>query len=249
MLVKQDGNSSRPPLRKSISNETADRRRGTQKLASPDRVVAAIVGGIRNGAYSTGQRLIEADLTRDLRVSRGPVREAFKRLAAEGVLTLTRHRGAYIRALSRAEVQDMLVVVEVLFGLMANLAANRIAENSNAARLRKAFERLRVFKDDGGSVAFVNERHRFYESISQIGGNQTLNRILPLMQLHLMRMQFQAYITPRGGKKLFMDYESITKAILSGDARRSEKAINLHIKRTRVLEERLPNEAYPQIQP
>ena len=85
-----------------------------------------------------GQRLIEADLTRDYQVSRGPVREALKRLAAEGVLTLTRHRGAYVRALSRAEVRDSLMVLEVLVGLMAKLAAKHISESDNAAKMREA---------------------------------------------------------------------------------------------------------------
>ena len=45
-----------------------------------------------------GQRLIEVDLTRELQISRGPVREAFKQLAGQGVLVLNRHRGGYIRA-------------------------------------------------------------------------------------------------------------------------------------------------------
>ena len=110
-------------------------------MTSPDRVVDAIIRGIRAGVYVPGQRLIEADLTRDYQVSRGPVREALKRLAAEGVLTLTRHRGAYVRALSREEVRDSLMVLEALVGLMANLAAKRIAETDNAARMREAFER------------------------------------------------------------------------------------------------------------
>jgi len=64
-------------------------------------VVDAIVSGIRLGRFVPGQKLVEADLTESIGVSRGPVREALKRLAAEGIVSLTRHRGAYIRVLTR----------------------------------------------------------------------------------------------------------------------------------------------------
>jgi DNA-binding GntR family transcriptional regulator len=221
----------------------------TAKMTSPDRVVDAIIRSIRSGVYVPGQRLIEADLTRDYHVSRGPVREALKRLAAEGVLTLTRHRGAYVRAMSRLEVRDSLMVLEALVGLMANLAARRIGDDDNAARMREAHARLLAFKDDGGTAAFLDERRRFYDTIIQIGGNLELKRMLPLMQIHLLRMQFQAYITPRDREKQFKEYATITETILKGDSLRAQKVAALHIRRTRLSLMRLPDEAFPTIRP
>ena len=225
----------------------ADADRGESAKTSPDRVVDAIIRSIRSGNLVPGQRLIEADLTRDYRVSRGPVREALKRLAAEGVLTLTRHRGAYVRAMSRGEVRDSLIVLEALVGLMASLAARRISADENAARMGEAHERLLAFRDDGGTAAFLDERRRFYDTIIQIGGNLELKRMLPLMQIHLLRMQFQAYITPRDREKQFKEYETITETILSGDAMRAQKVASLHIRRTRLSLMRLPDEAFPAI--
>jgi DNA-binding GntR family transcriptional regulator len=217
------------------------------KMTSPDRVVDAIIRSISSGNYVPGQRLIEADLTRDYHVSRGPVREALKRLAAEGVLTLTRHRGAYVRAMSRGEVRDSLMVLEALVALMANLAARRIGGDDNATRMREAHERLLAFRDDGGTAAFLDERRRFYDTIIQIGGNLELKRMLPLMQIHLLRMQFQAYITPRDREKQFKEYETITETILRGDAMRAQKVAGLHIRRTRLSLMRLPDEAFPAV--
>jgi DNA-binding GntR family transcriptional regulator len=235
-----------PVSRRAIADRNkADR--GASVKTSPDRVVDAILGSIRSGNFVPGQRLIEADLTRDYRVSRGPVREALKRLAAEGVLTLTRHRGAYVRAMSRGEVRDSLIVLEALVGLMASLAARRIASDENAARMRDAHERLLAFRDDGGTSAFLDERRRFYDTIIQIGGNLELKRMLPLMQIHLLRMQFQAYITPRDREKQFKEYETITETILRGDTMRAQKVASLHIRRTRLSLMRLPDEAFPTI--
>jgi DNA-binding GntR family transcriptional regulator len=236
-----------PPKPRASQEAAAAAHRERAKMTSPDRVVDAIIRSIRAGHYVPGQRLIEADLTRDYHVSRGPVREALKRLAAEGVLTLTRHRGAYVRALSRLEVRDSLIVLEALVGLMANLAAKRIEEGDHGARMREAFKRLLAFKDDGGTAAFLDERRSFYDTILQIGGNHELKRMLPLMQIHLLRMQFQSYITPRDREKQFKEYRTITDTILAGDSIRAQKVAGLHVRRTRLSLMRLPDEAFPAI--
>src|SRR5580658_10231447 len=233
--------------RRAATERSVARGGVTAKMTSPDRVVDAIIRSIRSGVYVPGQRLIEADLTRDYHVSRGPVREALKRLAAEGVLTLTRHRGAYVRAMSRLEVRDSLMVLEALVGLMANLAARHIGEANNIDRMREAYLRLLAFKNDGGTAAFLDERRSFYDTIIQIGGNLELKRMLPLMQIHLLRMQFQAYITPRDREKQFKEYATITETILKGDSLRAQKVAGLHIRRTRLSLMRLPDEAFPAI--
>jgi len=235
------GRAVRARNREKAEAEAAERA----QMTSPDRVVDSIIRAIRAGVYVPGQRLIEADLTRDYAVSRGPVREALKRLAAEGVLTLTRHRGAYVRALSREEVHDSLMVLEVLVGLMAKIAARRIDRNNHSSKMKAAFQRLLAFQNDGGTAAFLDERRSFYDTILEIGGNHELQRMLPLMQIHLLRMQFQAHITPRDRAKQFAEYKTITETILSGDGVRSEKVASLHIRRTRLSLMRLPDEAFP----
>jgi DNA-binding GntR family transcriptional regulator len=234
-----------PPSRRAVAK--AGDGAAAAKMTSPERVVDAIIRSIRAGSCVPGQRLIEADLTRDYQVSRGPVREALKRLAAEGVLTLTRHRGAYVRAMSRVEVRDSLIVLESLVGLMANLAARRVGEGDNAAAMQAAHQRLLAFRNDGGTAAFLDERRSFYDSILQIGGNVELKRMLPLMQIHLLRMQFQAYITPRDREKQFKEYAAITEAILLGNVANAEAAGRQHVRRTRLSLMRLPDEAFPAI--
>src|ERR1700722_19868277 len=97
------------------------------ELSSSDQVVEHITASILAGRYVPGQRLVEADLTHALRVSRGPVREAFRRLDALGILARTLHRGAGVRTLDRTEALHLLLAVEPLIGLIARLAAEKFA--------------------------------------------------------------------------------------------------------------------------
>ena len=89
------GSSNRPTRRATdmvVPSVAADTPDGD--VSSTDRVVNHITEGVLAGRYVPGQRLVEADLTRTLRVSRGPVREAFRRLDARRSRAHEHDRGA-----------------------------------------------------------------------------------------------------------------------------------------------------------
>jgi DNA-binding GntR family transcriptional regulator len=180
-----------------------------------------------------------------MRVSRGPVREALKRLAAEGVVRLTRHRGAYISALSRIEANELLVVLEELTGLMARLAAQTVNAGGHAERIRQAFEWLDAYKTGRPSVnEFIEKRRHFYDTLMEVGENHQLHRILPTMQIHLLRLQTEPYLSPEAHALQLLEYAEITTAVLDGMPTQAERAMRKHIRRTRGRYEALPDEAF-----
>ena len=214
-------------------------------VSSPDRVVDSIIHGIFAGRYVPGQKLIEADLTHGLGISRGPVREALKRLSAEGTVTLTRHRGAYIRALSRVEADDLLVVLESLTGLMTRLAAETVQKGGHGESLQEAFERLATYRDGQQSgVDSMDNRTHFYDVLAEIGGNRQLARMLPTMQIHLLRLQIQPYLDTAARNEQLRDYAEITHAVLEGEPADAERAMRKHIRRARARYAHIPDAAF-----
>jgi hypothetical protein len=93
------------------------------QIGSADAVARQIVRRLYSGRYVAGQRLIEADLTREFKVSRGSLREALRRLAAEGVVSITKHYGACIRSFTKSEVLDVVRVFETLLVLAVQQGA------------------------------------------------------------------------------------------------------------------------------
>ncbi|UCE30896.1 MAG: GntR family transcriptional regulator, partial [Burkholderiales bacterium] len=89
--------------------------------------VARLREALLEGRFAPGQRLVEADLVATLGVSRSSVRSALERLAAEGLVRLSAHRGAVARRMSRREVEELYAIRERLEGLAAGLAAERAA--------------------------------------------------------------------------------------------------------------------------
>ena len=190
-----------------------------------------IVQGLYKGSYVPGQRLVEADLTKKWNVSRGTVREALNRLSAEGIVTLSRHRGAAIRVLDRAEILDILDVLELMIGMAARLAARRIGEGTNRDRFTETFVALQQFRDQPASFELIRARNRFYRTMAAIGGNRELQDILGRMHVHLVRVQLQA-LHDNLMPDRFEDYSRVGEAVLAGDARRAEIAARRHVRNT-----------------
>jgi DNA-binding GntR family transcriptional regulator len=219
-------------------------RKARPAKSSPDVVVDAILAGVRSGRLVPGQRLVEADLTHSLSISRGPVREALKRLAAEGIVTLNQNRGAYVRSLSQKEVSDLLKVVEVVTGLVARLATIAMRTGYPREDFIRVGNELLTFENLGDSLAFMEKRREFYDILIHAGDNIELQRIMPLMQIHLLRLQFQTHLTAQDRKKQFAEYRAMIDTVLSGDANRAERMTRIHIRRTRISISRLPEDAF-----
>lgn len=209
------------------------KRAATQaKPSSPDRVVAAINRGIMTRRYGPGHRLIEADLAASLGVSRSTIREALKQLAIQGVVRINPHRGAEIRPLGRPEAENLVQVLEVLCGLAARLAAERIHDHGERQRFQKAAEALSTDAGDAGNDQFLAARGVYYEIMFSIAQNPELSRLMPVSQIHLFRSQFQRYLKSRDIADMRKEYREISDAILAGNADSAETRMRRHMRRT-----------------
>jgi DNA-binding GntR family transcriptional regulator len=132
---------------------------------------------ILSGEFTPGDRLVEGRLSEEMGVSRIPVREALRALAAEGLVTIEPRRGASVSVLSDAVAYDMVEVRATLEGLNAKLAAQR--------RDEKTVERLQAFLREGTEAArgeqldkFLALNSQFHEMLATIGGNVVLTDLM-----------------------------------------------------------------------
>jgi DNA-binding GntR family transcriptional regulator len=102
--------------------------------------VMTIRGWLATGRIVPGQRLSEADLSRDLGVSKSPVREAMQRLVADGVVVNAPYKGYLIYRMTRREVAGVFDVMEVTDGLAARRAAENVRAGGSTERLRSALD-------------------------------------------------------------------------------------------------------------
>lgn len=194
------------------------------------RIARAIIRGLYEGEYASGQRLIEPELMTQFGVSRSTVRESIRRMESEGIVTVLPHRGAVIRKMSAAEALDALMVMQLCVGLAARQAAERIEADGARRRFDKAWRDLQECRHLSDGYDLLIARNRFYRAITEISENQELRRIIPSIQVHLIRRDYSLPSATR-----FEDYARMAKAILAGDGAAAEAAARRHIARTIML--------------
>jgi DNA-binding GntR family transcriptional regulator len=207
-----------------------DASHAVQEPSVVERVIAHIRAGIRDGRFAPGQRLIESDLQSALGVSRGPVREGIRRLAAENVLHLELHKGARVRQVSAAEINSIYEVREVLEGLAARLAA----ENSGRAAsglpaLEKEFDR----SFDGTSQSYLHYNEQFHRLILQMSGNAELSRLVENLHIPTFILLVHVLVDAPSIKRARAEHRPIVQAILKKDGPKAERAMRAHIRSTR----------------
>lgn len=202
-----------------------------ERMSSSDQIVAKIVRGLYEGTYVPGQKLTEVDLASKFGVGRGSVREALSRLAAEGLVKVSLHKGASIRSLSPEEVQDMLDVLEALTTASARLAAKRSTTEDHRT-LRAMIASLVALASTGDVFEYGRMRNRLYRQIARIGGNKELSRLIHNSQAHLIRVQFRAAYAMKTDRNLLNDYKQIVQAIVEKDGAKAERAMRQHVRRT-----------------
>lgn len=97
-------------------------------LTLRERIADAIRDEIINGKLKAGERVSEPEVSTRYGISRTPVREAFRQLAAEGFLWLTPRRGARVAFLTEKDVSEFYDLKSVLEGYAARLATSKLQE-------------------------------------------------------------------------------------------------------------------------
>lgn len=113
---------------------------------------------IQQGYFEPGQKLDQHEIAELLNVSRSPVREALRTLAAEGLVEFYPHRGAVVVELSWREVEEIFLMRAVLEGLAARLGVAHITD-SHIAKLQATFERLNQITSYSDWLKFNGEFH------------------------------------------------------------------------------------------
>jgi DNA-binding GntR family transcriptional regulator len=219
------------------ADRASDRR---SRGSTVEHIVAHLREGILYGRYAPGQRLIEADLTRDLSVSRGPVREAFRRLSAEGLVESIPNRGAVVRRLTKKETHELFDIRAALEVLSARLAAGNIAAPGVRPRFEQSIAPIWSDLPRNAPSAYLDENKFFHQAVADASGNEQLASLIAQMQLPLIMFQLSGALTPDILAQSNAEHRAIARAILAGDAATASAAMQAHLSRAAGFADALP---------
>jgi DNA-binding GntR family transcriptional regulator len=128
---------------------------------------------ILSGRTDPGERLVEEQLTRQLGISRAPLREALRQLAQQGLVEHIPRRGVRVATLSDDDVRELYEVRDVL----ERHAVRSMPPGADDSGLRAALEVMREATEKGGRLAIADAHRRFHVALVAMGGNRQMSAL------------------------------------------------------------------------
>lgn len=213
-----------------------------------DRVFSRLQDDIVRGVIAPGSKVSETDLAGRYGVSRGPLREAIRRLESRKLLEREVHVGTRVASLSFDDLIEIYHVREALEGLAAGLAA-RLMTADEVAGLTELLGQHEQQQDLRHDTAYFQREGDldFHYRIIQGSHNRTLIRMLIGELYHLVRMyRYQFSPVANRPQKALHEHRRIVEAIEARDAEMAELLMRRHISRARENIEQQAQQRSPQ---
>ena len=183
---------------------------------------------IRAGVLAPGSRLREAEIAERLSVSRTPVREAIRRLEAEGLVDHLPRSGATVRRLDYSETMELYEMRTVLEGTAARLAA-RAASPVELEELQAINAEMRAA--DGQPERLVRLNRQFHRRLLEASRNRFLLRAMATVENTLLILGASSMHLPERAVAAVAEHGEVLDALLIRDGAAAEAAMRRHMER------------------
>jgi DNA-binding GntR family transcriptional regulator len=213
-------------------------RRVDRASPLPDKITRAeelrlqLADDIVRGALAPGAALDETEIARRFNVSRTPVREALRQLAASGLIDARAHRGAVVAQPSIARLTGMFEAMAELEALCAGLAAERMSAVERHA-LEAIHEELRVLSQAGNPDRFHDVNERFHNAIYAGSQNGYIAEMTLATRVRVQPFRRAQFRNLGRLAKSHAEHERVVVAILRGNRPGATAAMRAHIELVR----------------
>ncbi len=183
---------------------------------------------ILSGEYTAGLKLSENKLASEFNVSRMPVRETFKHLEQDGLLTILPKSGTYVRSYSQDEVKNALEIRAYLEALAIRLV---IEQNADPAPLEEFLRDMEALfeKESFDAVLFGELHFQFHRALVHLAGNNLLIETYDKMRFRSLRQVFFSPMTARERALTHNEHQKIITLIRLKNPAKAEQFIIKHL--------------------
>jgi DNA-binding GntR family transcriptional regulator len=181
------------------------------------------------GALRPGDKISEQALCARFGVSRTPLREALKVLAAEGLVTLSPNRGASVSRITAQEIDDLFPIMGALEALAGKLACERLSE-PDLERIGAMHATMLAHYRRGEVAPYLRANRAIHEAIFAIAGNAELTQLYRTIMVRIHAVRFTARKSPARWTEAVEDHEQMMQALRARDGKRLAAIMELHLR-------------------
>ncbi|MBT4268889.1 MAG: GntR family transcriptional regulator [Deltaproteobacteria bacterium] len=194
-----------------------------------DQIYEIIRDMILRRDINPGEKIVEDDLSKQIGVSRTPLREALSRLENEGIVKIIPRRGAFVSELSKTTIIEVLQIREVLEGLVTRLAAENMTKKI-LGQLKASLDYIKDTPDEPEHlIKFTHADEKFHSILLTASKNQMLQNFMSNINMHLQFIRIRTVVIPNRAKKTVNEHYMILDAIEQKNIEKAEELMRQHI--------------------
>jgi DNA-binding GntR family transcriptional regulator len=193
-----------------------------------DSVAERLRALVFDGVLAGGSWIDEKALAAAWQVSRTPLREALKVLAAEGLVELVPQRGCRVVEIGDADADALFPVMALLEGRCAFEACQR-ADDEALHQLRRLHDELERHAAAGSLDGYYRVNHVFHSAVQQLAGNRWLDRVTGDLRRFVRLMRGRQLALPGRIEASLNEHRVLMDAFEQRDAARAERAMHDHL--------------------
>ncbi|MGJ5024801.1 GntR family transcriptional regulator [Bradyrhizobium sp. SZCCHNS3002] len=217
------------PARLKLSSDHS--KRPLERLSLHDQVVARVREMIVDGELAAGAALPERMLCETFGVSRTPLREAFKILAAEGLIELRPHRTPVVTPIDANEIAEIFDVMVSLDAAAGRAAAAR-ATADDLARLDALHAELVALHRAAERAAYFRLNQQIHAEITRLAGNAVLLNMWSTLHASVFRARAVANYDARRWDESIREHEAFMALLRARDGAGFAQALSAHTRKT-----------------
>ncbi len=192
------------------------------------QVVPRLRTMINEGELKPGSRIPERVLCETFGISRTPLREALRVLAAENLVVLTPNRGATVTKITSDDVDELFPVMGVLEALSGELACERMSDD-DLAEIRADHYQMALHYKRRELSDYFRFNQRIHEKILEIAGNKMLSAMHEGMAGRISRARYSANLDQTRWDRAMGEHNEILAALEARDGKRLADLLRQHL--------------------
>lgn len=193
-----------------------------------ESLVAPLREMILNGELRPGEKVPEEQLCERFGVSRTPIREALKVLAAEGVLQILPHRGAIVARITDEQVEELFPIMASLERLAGILACTNATE-ADIARMQALHDAMMACFAAGEEADYLRLNRQIHEAFFEVAGNATLSAYYQQVLTRIHACRFVMRKSRAHWEAAVAEHGAMMEAFAARDAARLGALMEAHI--------------------
>lgn len=193
-----------------------------------DEIADIIRERILKGEYNIGEKIKENQIATELRVSRTPIREAFKQLENEGLIDYIPNRGCFAKGFTKQDIEDIYAVRKALEVLAVEWAVSRITpEEINKLQDQSDLMEFYTNRKDSKKVSEINTD--FHDIIYNATGSRFMAQVLRSYKEYIEQTRKALYNDQSCLEEIFQEHRTILEAIKARDVQSAKEAMARHL--------------------